>query len=338
VAAVGRVLGTSGAPVAGARVWLYAWPVTSVLTKVAAGKPVPLRLVGSAVSSPSGYYTVRVSSVAGLRASAGPGGVVNLELVAHTPRGDGAYSFPRRLVGGGTALAGITGAAKSSGASPEERNLRIDLTHGADAARIAFCPPEEMPYKRLGAEWAKLGAMDGRYTGYRMNFTYSAGQSSSFSIGVSSSAAGGFSASGTYSTSTSSSWNYGHQISPAGNYYQTEVIPEEYRWVYPCTGGVDFYQTNVIEIAGGGRTQTFTPPNVGNCFSYQQGITFTKDTTTAYTISIGVNEKEIGFEASAQTGYDSQASVTYTFTKDGWLCGLNGPPAGNPGLLVGGRP
>lgn len=100
VALRGRVVGDSGNAVTGARVMLYAWPGTWPGKKVIkSGTAVPLRLVGQAVSTAAGRYTIRVASAAELEASAIPGGVVNLQArVAGATDTSGFYPFSMRIV------------------------------------------------------------------------------------------------------------------------------------------------------------------------------------------------------------------------------------------------
>lgn len=42
----------------------------------------------------------------------------------------------------------------------------------------------------------------------------------------------------------------------------------------------------------------------------------------------------LDFHASVETGFDSSAEVTYTFTRSGSLCGWKGNPGGVPKQLV----
>ena len=61
-AACGQVTDVAGQAVAGARVYLYAWPASWPGRRaVYPGERVPLQPVGSAVSTSSGHYAVRIT-------------------------------------------------------------------------------------------------------------------------------------------------------------------------------------------------------------------------------------------------------------------------------------
>jgi hypothetical protein len=56
------MLGVAGHPVAGQRVILYTWPNQHVTAALKPGQQVPLTRLGSAVTSGSGQYAIRVST------------------------------------------------------------------------------------------------------------------------------------------------------------------------------------------------------------------------------------------------------------------------------------
>lgn len=59
----------------------------------------------------------------------------------------------------------------------------------------------------------------------------------------------------------------------------------------------------------------------------------TQSGTTASTFGIGFTV--LGFSGTAQTGYDQNASIAMFFPGSaGQLCGVNGTPPNNPGILV----
>ena len=82
--AQGLVAGSGGRAIGGANVVLYAWPVSKVLSGLRPGQRVPVTRVGSAVTSASGSYVIRMRSLAALQPSAQRNGVVNLEVMAFT--------------------------------------------------------------------------------------------------------------------------------------------------------------------------------------------------------------------------------------------------------------
>ena len=71
----------------------------------------------------------------------------------------------------------------------------------------------------------------------------------------------------------------------------------------------------------------------------EKGSSFTKDTTSSGTFSTGLTITEVGFNASAQTGWDTDATISYHFRNTGInLCGLRDYPTGrHPNFIVAGR-
>ncbi len=133
----GTVLGVTGQAVAGQQVNLIAWPQQRVTAAVRPGQVVPTTLVGSAVTSASGSYAIRVASPGGLAAAADDG-TVNLEVLTTGTAGFSAFSFHRQLV---ATPDGAAFAAFPAGAA-QTANLR--LRPGGQAA------PATVPGPRAG--------------------------------------------------------------------------------------------------------------------------------------------------------------------------------------------
>jgi hypothetical protein len=81
VVVTGTVTGAGGQPVRGIKVWLNAWPTpTTVRSLEQSGQPVWVRVLGSAVTSATGTYMVRLRSLAPLAPEAA-NGVVRFQLM-----------------------------------------------------------------------------------------------------------------------------------------------------------------------------------------------------------------------------------------------------------------
>jgi hypothetical protein len=123
---VGRVL-VNGHGVAGAQVTLYAQPNQTVMASLKPGDTVPQIVVGTAVSSGSGSYSISPSNWAGLRRSATFGNI-NFEIIAIKGCRLAPYFFPRKLVHTktGPALAvDVGGAGVPLQLTPQHVDLRL---------------------------------------------------------------------------------------------------------------------------------------------------------------------------------------------------------------------
>src|ERR1022692_56825 len=321
---------SAGHPVAGARVTLYVWPGPAVVAALKPGEQVPLQAVGSAVSVGTGQYAIAVTRWAAVRAAASRG-VVNLEAMAVWNRGVGVFSFPRMLVNG-PALA-VDSQSGASSLAPQQATLGIVSGPASKSGR----PPCGSTYliKTYRPRWVIVGATYSKVPGVVMNFTYGRGQNSSLGVGLSAtSETSGFSENGTYSISTDASEQWPSQRNVRSTQYKTEFTYGLFGVV--CRG----FQTSPIEWDGGATIAKTGPPRATYCVQQLAGSTFTKNTTAAFTFTSGVNIAQIiGIDLSAQTGYDSNARLVYTFKVTRQLCGPNGPPGSHhPSRLVAGLP
>jgi hypothetical protein len=168
----------------------------------------------------------------------------------------------------------------------------------------------------------------------KQQFTYDRGQSSTIGAGTSASGKNGsFADDGSYSWSNSlkEAWpTFGARRSV---WYRTEFDFGEYR----CSTSKTYLQ-HVNGYAGGAHTEkpTSVPHTPSRfCVGQMSGSTPSSNNSTAvtWTRSLGVHAG-LDFHASVETGYDSSAEVTYTFTHTGSLCGWKGNPGGVPKQLV----
>jgi len=122
---VGRVV-LNGRGVPGADVTVYAWPNQAVVTSLKVGEPVPQVLVGSAVSSGSGSYSISTTNWPGIRRSA-TNGVVNFYVMAIGRCRVVTYFFPRKIVrtATGPALAANTDSETTPQLTVQHANLSL---------------------------------------------------------------------------------------------------------------------------------------------------------------------------------------------------------------------
>jgi hypothetical protein len=195
----GRVTYADGRAVAGARVLLYAWPGSwPGKRNLHDGEQVPMRLVGKTLSATGGQYAVRISAPAALKASAAPGGIVNLQAdVVGTRAGTSLYPFSLRIrsTPSGPVLTRLWVRESPHGAL-QTAVLRVSGARTSAAIAQDFCYDAHTSFvKNYAAEWANLDATYMRFSGVKGWVDYETGQDSTFSVGVSSSAdKGSFSA------------------------------------------------------------------------------------------------------------------------------------------------
>ena len=99
--------------------------------------------------------------------------------------------------------------------------------------------------------------------------------------------------------------------------------------LYSICGGL-MHQALPEEWVTGSHRVTVRPPKAKKCSGhFPTGETFSTNDEKAGTFSAGVDLKqEIGVNLSAQSGYDKDTSITWTFPKGGgFLCGTNNLPS-----------
>ena len=63
------------------------------------------------------------------------------------------------------------------------------------------------------------------------------------------------------------------------------------------------------------------------------GDNYTKSGTSATSFSAGLNIPALDTSLSAETGYNSTASIRFDWTRDGQLCGHDATAPNSPGCL-----
>jgi hypothetical protein len=328
VAVQGRVINSGGHDVAGARVMLYAWPASwPGRQPLRPGEQVPMRLVGQAISTSAGGFAVPVSAPAALAASVGAGGVVNLQASVASAAGPGGfYAFSLHVT---SSPAGLR-LAQGSQQAP-----RVVLKIGR-LKPYDFCYIRHTAFvKNYHTEWGNIDATYARKRGTSVWASYDASQSTTFSVGFSGDGdKGSYSYGGSYSFSSDFGFDFAHNSGPTSEYYQTGFYPGLYKiWYTPgyCFGG---YFTQPDAQTGFFNVRYRIPiPRASHC-GPEPGGTFHTRNTKALAFSAGLTVKEIGFTASAQTGWSTTDTLFYGNAHRFTLCGVKGDPGGSPGALV----
>jgi hypothetical protein len=293
---------------------------------------------------------VRIAFPTAVSSSAARNGIVNLEVFAGTRAGSGAYSFPGRVVtvSGSPALTAPDGLVAGH-ATAQEVNIHLMNSGGAESSASPtaippagfVCAQTTTLVRQEKNASVKLAASFARSSGVTMTYTYTMGQNSSIGVGISPAGTPGtFTAGGTYAVSTSETIGFPPVHGPASVFYETYVEPGLFKtaWSNPICGTTT-WQTQVIEIAGGTNEPSTSPPHATWCTPYQSGASLDLNNSMASTFSTGLTINALGFNASAQTGYDQGGNLVYDIDTGQDLCGLDNYPASNnpgPGLVVAG--
>jgi len=323
----GRVLDVNGQAASGARIRLYAEPPRAVMSRMRPGQAIRFRQVGSAVTSVSGRYAIAIRSLGALQAEANPDGIVNLEVTATVGSRSGLFVFPVQLMhaADGTLFAVSSGARRSS---PVAANIRlIGLPRFSPAQPTIQCGITHLlPTYR--PHWAVVGQTGAIVGGINQQFTYERGQSSNLGIGVQQ-ASGKFSEQGTFSSSTNHTIPFPKFGGNITKNYKTEF---QYG-LYAQECAPNF--TQVYRYWGGAQIQNIGAIEATYCAFYFKGTAPIWQTTRAATVRAGIDISEIGFSATAQTGWSVSASVQYWMGKAGhYVCGTHGPPGSDPRIVI----
>ncbi len=346
VAIKGRVLDSAGVGASGAKIVLYAWPGSwPGKQHLHRGERVPLRFIGQAVSSSGGSYTIRVSAAAALEASAQHNGVVNLQIAVV---GSSAWhEFPLQIIStsAGPALANVM-TSRSERLRTLTVNLHVSGSRWKPAAKSDFCYKETSVFDRnYSKTWGAVDETYERYSGIDATAKLTSSQNTSFSVGFSGDGeSGSFTSGGSFSLGDSVTTVFDTIDGPGTQGYQANYTPSEYTEIWEPGGcvGDDYAQPSVQDdgdrVEGAGSIPS-TP--TADCdlqhlvYSKQYGY------STASTINSGLTISEIGFTASAQTGWSNNDWIKYINPSgnDWHTCGENGDPAsGSAGRIVTGLP
>lgn len=316
----------SSAGVGAVAVRIYAFPAPNTYPHVH-GATVPLTLVG-ATTTTSRAFSV---SLAGLpnrttnfvAIGLAGGSIADQYFFSENRAGTYTMSFPN--------IAHVsTTVTNRALAHPGAPNNIVCTTHFG---------------RSLGTPWGIVGGTYSTTNAGWDTFTYDRGASSSIGVGSSASGkAGTFSAAGTNSVSTDTTIANGAIGFSSGSYhFETKFTENEYynECINSKTGEASYtYYSKTDGWAGGWKKVKVPHITAKHCEPYTGAVTVTKSTTRAWTFQAGMNIPAISFNASAQTGYTSTASVSYHIN-GGYirhLCGVGGTFGGSDPLLVQAQP
>ena len=307
---------TGAGPHAGVRLELVVWPGTK---KIRVGQKVGLQVVGRTTSTSTGSYAIHPT--VRLRR-----GIHNLEILARSRVAVGAFSFPRRVARGGLALVAVDGRASSGPVTANIHMMALPRSERSPARSplIGGCIPVAIKIRELGNRMVDVGGLYSLMIDGKMKETYSAGSNTTIGVGISVEGDnGGFSLGGT-STQTSS----GSEGFPT---LTGKIVNEQTPYTFGEYEVCLIHQVQSEAWATGRHEQNVKPPPLnGQCgFNFGPGGTFTRSSGTAGTFSAGVDlKKVIGIDLSAQSGYNQNVSIKYTFPSEGgFLCGTNNFPS-----------
>jgi hypothetical protein len=346
VAIKGRVLDSAGAGASGAKIVLYAWPGSwPGKQHLHKGEHVPLRFIGQTLSGSSGSYAIRISDAAALKASAQRNGIVNLQVAVV---GSSAWhEFPLQITSTSTGPALTTVmASHSERLTTPTVNLHVSGSRWKPAATSDYCYKETSVFDQdYSKTWGAVDETYERYSGINATAKLTSSQDTSFSVGFSADGESGtFTSGGSFSLGDSVTTIFDTIDGPGTQGYQVNYTPSEYTDIWEPGGcvGDDYAQPRVQDdgarVVGAGSIPS-TP--TADCdlqhlvYSKQYGY------STASTINSGLTISEIGFTASAQTGWSNNDWIKYINPsgKDFHTCGEYGDPASSgAGRIVTGLP
>jgi hypothetical protein len=188
-------------------------------------------------------------------------------------------------------------------------------------------------FKNEGKKLTGVGEAFSTTKAAQLIFSYTRSQDSSLEVGLSASGSNDWSGDGSIGVSGGSS---GTQFFGVQNHVNRDRYLTDFRygrWHYECSsklGSTNYYLVAAYEWgAGAGYSHPAAPKaSHGNCVHEPKGDGFSLSSTTAIQFSAGFSV--LGFTGSAQTGYDTNASITIDFPfGNGWMCGLDDLPGGS---------
>jgi hypothetical protein len=356
VVATGTVTGAGSAPVAGAVVDLYAWPSDAVLRAMKIGAQVPTTLLVTATTSKAGEYILRVP-MANLKAAVVESGYANLEI---SSAGGAVWflsyqagSLPARpsapVTVNLTARRHLCGKNKDGEYYADSPFVKLRQLNAAPAiVGQGYIGPVKTAGDRLDFEYDQTGTKS---------------QTSTLGAGISAyGVSAGYTGDGTNTSTSAGSEGFPSQTKNSlfltdfslGEFraecygFVGEKVPHEKQkgncprkfknqedvkepvhkciWMVKSTGW----------DAGAQSPHPKNPPNTPAKFcggKQEAGSKFSTTDEKAYQWASGFNigvsngikgvSLSASFSSSAQTGYDANAQIVYTFTHAGYACGTN---------------
>lgn len=187
----------------------------------------------------------------------------------------------------------------------------------------------------IGTAWAIVGQGYVTVSHISQAFVYSGGQHSSLGVGTSASdKAGSFHGDGTVSEDASQTQGFPGRGQGYFHYRSPFLVG---KWAYICSGDPTPQGWMVHSdgfVLGDNIPQVRSAPAYGHCQPELKGSYAKTGSEHAVNWSGGFSITQVGFGASAQTGYDSSAQLVYHYGRNGHVCGSNGGYPGRAPQMV----
>jgi hypothetical protein len=323
------------------RVYLYAEPGALFMKHLHQGQHFQMKLVGSAMSSATGAYTIRVTDPAAITSVENQEHIANLWVMA----ADHGYVAWRgvavRVANGGTMLASMFGKASLSplNAPLQMRHWHVQSSHSPAAVDVAATSGCWVLSVDVGQVESTIGPMYSTIRPVVKKFSYVDGSTTGTDIALTSDASGdNYTLSGNTDSNsvTNDSATQGFPNS-TGNISKDAQIEMELGFFNTCQisgdGAIFPYAVN-----GGAAEPDHPkgPPQARNCVHELGGVgdNVIEHTTKDETYSQGIDASALGFgfNLSSSTGYTTDAQSEIDFNAQGYACGgTNFPLRSDPG-------
>ncbi|MCR6688843.1 hypothetical protein [Cellulomonas sp.] len=329
-----------GAP-AGVPVIATAWPDQDTLGALRPGDIVNLVPIAASLTDADGSFTL-VADPGAVRDLLGEDEqIVNFDL--YVPTGDGE---PARFAASAELSAEIVEdgsedevLAKVEASIEAAEPLTVDEVVNRDGDTVTYNESCGAIFKTpLDARPMTVGSSYSTNPKVTADFTYAKGATTEAGVGFSvSGKVGSFEASGTTSVTSAATTAYDPVKGVHAKYYKKT---QDYgKFTHLCTAGASSYTYVDVRPVGnpyGGYVANVSTPTANHCASY--GATLTLDEEKAMTWAGGVAlDSLIGINLSAQTGWSSKTSLTFTRPTGVTykVCGTKGKPEQpNAGQMV----
>ncbi len=332
----GAATDDNGMPIVGAPVMVHSEPDP---VRGAVGERVALRLLGWTRTDEGGCYAIPLHRPsATLRITLQREGSVEIVTVPEP-----ADQMPiHQSFGLQADRARESGAARRGTVGLRPDTMPIDLAGDRPLLR-----GDTQVVKIYRKRPVLVGQWFSSMKGVRQVWRYSQGATTSLSSAFSQTGRpGSYSRSVTYDRSAHAAVAFPVAHGKAGNYYRSYFRYAKYVHWY-CDGvacGVGGYTVRPYSWERGTQVTTgLRVPAVkrNNCSPYRKGSTDSSRGSQAVTwrngVSIGGDLAAgvgLNISFSSQTGFTNAAENVVTFQKRGFLCGVQGPLSGRPGMLV----
>lgn len=309
---------------------LYAMPPQPVMAKLHVGQQFQDQLVGSTTSSASGAYAIKVTSANAVTSSE-YFGHVNLMIQAAGNGYFSLYGLPREVseVSGHMMLGSIEG---KPAAVPAQATLILHRLTGKDAAVSDVAASDGCWALETdeGPAWGHIDSVFGIMDGVRKWVTYYSGSTST--VGIALSIDGAPWVNGEAGTTSVTGGAGSDQFPTASGWTDYTYETEFEEGVFESCELSGDAATFPYAWDGGGQGINVGVPAAHYCVYYSAGNEPSQTSTQAFTFSDGIDLTptidgyNFGLDLSNVTGWSTDVTLTYQYTTDGWMCGVNNYP------------